>query len=66
MGIRYVGWWVLNLGDGGDAIHVGFVEILSAAFFSNRESKVYWEFKRGLFYWKIFIGGICKFFILSF
>lgn len=35
MGIRYVGWLGSDLGDGdgGDAIHVEFVEVLGRMFF---------------------------------
>lgn len=28
-----LGCWVLNLGDGGDATHVKFVEVFSGVFF---------------------------------
>ena len=36
------GGWVLDLGDGGDATHVKFVEYLVVCFFLSWEGKAYW------------------------
>ena len=38
----YAGGWVLDLGDGGDATHVKFVEVISGVFFLVFRGKAYW------------------------
>ena len=64
-----MGGWVLDLGDGGDAIRVEFVNVFNGLFFSSWESKACWgvcfytSSRGACCIGKSLIGGIYEYFV---
>ena len=61
-----LGGWILDLGDGVDAIHVEFVKVFGGMFFLILRGYSIYELERGPLFWKKQLGGSYEYFIFNF